>query len=189
MSEENNPRPHGIASIPFDVSADGVRWNGPTPEQKAAAEALGSDPRVIELMARNKRVSQRAPLAFAIVDHPLPQGIVAVVRLGQPGALSRYAVVSATAFDDHVYLSARLNAFAYEMAHEDDNSPVTITIHSDKTVEVSSPKYGESTQGKNERGAVADLHRNSGPMLNARMNAPVQDIPGHGPARVVHPGK
>lgn len=189
MSEENKPRPQGIANIPFDGSPDGVRWSGPTPEQKAAAEALRSDSRVIELMARNKRVSQRAPLAFAIVDHPLPPGIVAVVHLGQPGALSRYAVVSATAFDDNVYLRARLNAFAYEMAHEDDNSPVTITIHSDKTVEVSSQKYGKSTEGKNERGAVADLHRKSGPMLNARMNASVQDIPGYGLARVVHPGK
>ncbi|MEO6863848.1 MAG: hypothetical protein ABI229_00210 [Gemmatimonadaceae bacterium] len=189
MSEENNPWPQGIANIDFDGSPAGVRWNGPTPEQKAEAEALRSDPRVIELMARHKRVSQRAPLEFAIVDHPLPQGIVAVVHLGQPGPLPRYAVVSATAFDDHVYLSARLNAFAYAMAHEDDNSPVTITIHSDKTVEVSSQRYGKSTQGKNERGAVADLHRNSGPMLSARLNAPVQDIPGHGPARVVHPGK
>ncbi len=189
QSEENNPRPQGTANIPFDGSADGVRWNGPTPEQKAAAEALRSDPRVIELMARHKRVRQRAPLAFAILDHPLPQGIVALAHLAQPGALPRYAVVSATAFDDNVYLSARLNAFAYEMAHEDDNSPVTITIHSDKTVEVSSQKYGNFTQGRNERRAVADLHRKSGPMLSARLNAPVQDIPGHGSARVVHPEK
>jgi|GEM_PF-3217257 len=189
MSDKSDPRPAGIANIPFDGSPSGMRWNGPTPDQKAVAEALRADPRVIELMERHKRVSQREPLAFAIVDRPLPPGVLAVVHLGQVGSLHRYAVVSAAAFDDNVYLSARLNAFVYEMAHEDDNSPVTITIKSDNTVEVSSQKYGNLTQGKNERGAVAGPHRKSGPMLSARMNAPVQDIPGHGPARVVRPGK
>lgn len=80
-----------------------------------------------------------------------------------------------------------MNVFAYEMAHEDDTSPVTITIHSDRTIDYDSQKNGKWSQVSKERGAVANQTRRSGPMLQARLSVAAQDIPDHGMARVVRP--
>lgn len=117
--------------------------------------------------------------------------MVAVVHIGHAAPLARYTVVSSTAFDDIVYLNVLENVFSYEMAHEDDDSPVTITIRSDNTVEYDSRKHGKSERIMDSCGATRDLYRQSGPMLKARMNVVSQNIPGpghgHGQARVVVP--
>lgn len=181
MTQDNSPPEKGIDYL------DAVPWLRLTPEQRAAAAKLHATPQVAEILARQTRVSQRGQMAFAIVEHPLPTGVVAVVHIGHAAPLARYAVVSSMAFDDIVYLNVLVSALSYEMAHEDDNSPVTITIHSDNSVEYDSQTLGRSARVMNSHGAARDLSRKSGPMLKARMDVASQDIPGHGLARVVRP--
>ena len=124
-------------------------------------------------------------LAFAFVEEPLPDGIVTIVRLGQPGPLARYAIVSSTGFDDTVMFTAQLSAFAYEMKHEDDQSPVEITVRSDGTTEWVSEQYGRALQTGRSHGVVQDKRRQSGSLLAKLGQIAPRPIPGHGLARIV----
>lgn len=101
-----------------------------------------------------------------------------MVRIGQPGALSRYALVSPDKFDDEVIQLTQLGALAYEMQNEDDHSPVTITIYSDKHIEADSRQNGHVNLGSAAHGAVGDPHRHSATMLAALPSAPLRHIPG-----------
>lgn len=85
-------------------------------------DAILSRPSFIERMAVQERISKRGPLEFAVINGPLPVGVVAEIRLGQSAPHERYAIVSAPRFDDEVMLNALGAASVFESAHEDDDS-------------------------------------------------------------------
>lgn len=156
-----------------------------TPELKAKMDAMMSDPRWINRIAKLRRITDRGMIAYAIVDRPLPMGVRAIVRLGQPGSLPRYAVVSREGFDDQVILLAQVSALSYEMLHEDDDTPVQITAYTDGHIEATSGKYGGVPVAPTSHGHVEDLGRHSRQMLQTLAVAPAADIPGFGAARIV----
>jgi hypothetical protein len=156
-----------------------------TPELKAQIESAMADPRMVNQIAKLRRVKARGPIAYAVVDSSLTAGVRAVVRLGQRGNPSRYAVVSRATFDDAAILSSGAAALSYEMGHEDDNTPVEITVYTDGHVEATSGKYGKVFVARNSHGHVEDPGRLSRRMLQMLAVAPAVDIPGFGAARIV----
>jgi hypothetical protein len=156
----------------------------PNPKRLAELEARRSTPEFAASFARHQRIANRPALAFAFVEGTeLPEGVVAVVRLGQPGPLPRYVVVSATRFDDEIMMRAKLAVFSHEMQHEDDDSPVEITLRLDGGVDIVSGKYGSAT--RMQRGRTADKTRNSAPILAKMNQGATLQIPRFGTARVV----
>ena len=148
-------------------------------------ESLRSDPRWIDRIAKQRRITDRGMIAYAVVDKALPMGVRAIVRLGQPGSLPRYAVVSRKGFDDEVILLAQLSAFSYEMLHEDDDTPVQIPAYTAGHIEATSGKYGTVLVAPSSHGHVEDLGRHSRQMLQSLAAAPAADIPGFGTARIL----
>lgn len=153
----------------------------------AKIDAMHKNPTYLEHTARLRRVTDRGPIAFAFTETPLPAGVLAEVRLGQLGAVPRYALVSRASFDDLVIQLVQASALGYEMRFEDDHSPVTITVHADKRIEAQSESLGHVDMGAATHGVIGDLHRHSAAMLAALPAAEAQQIPGVPVAvRVVH---
>jgi hypothetical protein len=136
-------------------------------EMKAKAAAKLNDPRVIERHAMMARITARGPLSFAIVEHPLPDDVVAIVRLGQPGPTTRYAVVSSEGFDDAIVQMALGAALSYESSHEEDTGPVSIVVRNDGSANAQSQSHGAASLHMRV-GKVADLGRQSKRMLANR---------------------
>lgn len=146
-------------------------------EAKSGLDALSEQVQVCRV--------RRPQLAFAVVDEPLADDLIAVVYLSQRSTLARYAVVSRVGFDDAVYLGALGARSAYEMRHEDDSSPVTIRVYRDGRVSATSEKYGPNAFEGSQESQVVGRTRGSSKVLARLSDAQVQPIPGHGLARVV----
>ena len=162
-------------------------WDSFDDKQRAEFDALRGEARYRDGVERVKRVSERPPLRIAFVDRPLPGDVLAVVRLGQVAPVERYAVVSIVDFDDAVYMQAILQAFAFEMRHEEDRGPVTITITRSGAIEWVSDRSGNSVVMTRGSGQLKDRHRKSRELLGKLSNARPIEVPGFGMGRLVDP--
>jgi len=160
-------------------------WAGVNPARIQELDAIRSNPGYQAGMERMRRIIRRPQLAFAFVDEPLADDLLAVVYLSQRSTLARYAVVSRIGFDDAVYLGALGARSAYEMRHEDDTSPVTIRVYRDGRVSATSEKHGPNAFEGSQESQLIHRTRGSSKVLARMSDAQVQLIPGHGPARVV----
>ena len=122
-------------------------------------------PRYKELQERQERILARGTLTVALADNSLPPGVVGNAYIGQSGRLARYAVFGAAGFDDDVYGRVMSAALEYEMSHEEDTSPVTLTVHIDGTVEAQSTMHGHSAKLLKYTAHLTDRQRVSAPLL------------------------
>lgn len=96
------------------------------------AEALRSDPQLLADRAKNERTVARGIPVLAFVDHPLPDGAVAVLLLGQTHkGPSRYIVVSRKSFTDDVLHRVMDLSMQWQRDNPTDESPTTIALFSD----------------------------------------------------------
>ena len=151
-------------------------------------QAIQSSPefksRLAESFALIERLAQRPKISFAFVDSPLPNGVVAIVRLNQPDAIGRYAVVSVSAFDNSVRVRANGAVRWFEGQRENDKSPTTITVFDDGRAEATSQQLGATVlYARQSLGASASSVASQ--LLKQLKKAPVLDVPGFGPARIV----
>ena len=156
------------------------------PELRARLEAELASPRMRERIDRLERVSARGPLAFAFAAGQWHDDVLAVVRIGHPVPLPRYAVVSAPNFDDEAMMAAALAALAYEMRYEDDASAVSITVYRDGRMEAVSTAHGAVPVGKEQRGVIADRTRRSAPLLARLGSGERMVVPDYGTVTVVY---
>lgn len=162
-------------------------------------EAIRSSAAFQNAMAElRQRVANTEPLSFALVDAPLPNGAVAIVRLNQPGPIRAYSIVNTAAFESRTYLHSLCAQAWYDRQRSTDLSPTAITVFADGRMEALSRDLGQFN-GQIEtavlgppNGEIETIDRpdNSGigrRVLKRLKKAPAQDIPDFGPARLVEP--
>lgn len=160
-------------------------------------EAIRSSQTFKDAMDRLRRLVKRPLPSFAFVDAPLPNGVVAIVRLNHSGSLTQYAIVSPSTFNESVRMSVYCGTGWFQSARENDNSPATVTVSADGRMEATSEQLGATVLS----GQIRTAHLTASPgqrvglapeksarakkILKRRASAPSFDVPGFGPARVV----
>lgn len=185
MSSSDNPTPKPTAHKSLTGSAKGA----PPESVIAAARAKQSSPSFQALVARATRLAQRGTPALVFVDHPLPNGELAHIRLGQPGALRRFIVVSLSGFSDEVFDRAMLLSAKLERTHLDDESPMSATLYRDGRYTAESQQSGKWS-GKHAPRFFGKKHDEtmSSEMLQDVATAKREDVPGFGRGRVLRNG-
>lgn len=134
----------------------------------------------------NQSNPEQGTLAVAVVDQALPDGKLAVVRLGDRGPLDRLIVVSAVQLNDMILLRAFGEAHYYEQTHPSDVGLVSITLFSDGRKETQSAQNGTSI-GTHVPVAERSSGRNTmaTEILNRAAGTRPMIVPGVGLARLV----
>jgi hypothetical protein len=184
VSEPNGDEPKVRAYL--DV-AHAVADPSNTPELAAAILAAQSRPEFQRLLAIQRRIAERGLPALVVVDDPLPSGVLAFIRLGHPGALGRFVVVSAVGLRDELLDRALGLVHRWETENVDDESPMAATLFVDGRYTATSERGGEQTGMLLHMrfGNKADSEIMSAELLARASAATPREIPGVGLARVV----
>jgi hypothetical protein len=158
-----------------------------TPDEAAALAAAWSSPRFQQLVAVQLRIAARGTPALVLLDGPMPNGVLGLIRLGQPGPLSRCVILSREGFRDHAMDRVMMLQHRWETENPDDESPMTGTLFLDGRFTISSEKSGERSGVQRVtrmgHGRLGDIVTAD---LLARASAvQPQAIPGLGLGRVV----
>ena len=134
-----------------------------------------------------EKIAKTPKLSYAFVDAPLPNGAVVIVRLNQPGSMSDYAVFTQSAFESGTFLDAHV-AQAWYRNRRVDNSPTTITVFADRSLEVVSRDFGTINDNLLPRIGGPDTSGVGGRVLK-RLSKKAQavDVPDFGSVRVISP--
>jgi hypothetical protein len=136
---------------------------------------------------RHRSVAARGPLAFVFPERPLPENVLAVVRLGAERSLPRYAVL-ATGRATNSTLSRVVGvAFMYEMRNPTDQGPVTLTLFSDGRLESVSASRGRDIGThvpERESSHAGDSDSDVQELMARAQESTAIEIPGFGRARV-----
>ncbi len=168
--------------------ANSAKQPKPSAAEVAQLEAIKASPRFAELKARQQRIVGRGIPAVAFSEQSLPAGTEAIVRLGQQAPVNRYLVFSRDGFTDELYHRALLIALQYEATHEDDSSPVSISLFTDGGFERVSRLHGVE-RGIHKTVSSPNVKSNvqSAALLRAAVGVAPHPIPGVGLARLVRP--
>lgn len=158
--------------------------------------AMGGDPNTAaaavaharEMLERHRLVAKRGPLAWVFPETPLAEEVLAIVRLGAPAPLPRYAVLRAEGLDDRTLLRVTSAAGDYETTHLTDEGPVTLTLFADGRLESTSTMTGHRTGThvpQFESSGLLRSKREAEWLLALAQTAEVMLVPEVGVARVV----